>query len=140
MYEETKDAQFRMASALAQAAQTEEEVKDGLLPGLERHFEIRSGFPLNTQYMSNASRVLEEIACFESDLKRSISPLPRQSLRVTTAALSGLGLRPEPTSAQKTDYSTQTFVLKAGVKVPDGRLPAQLQSPDPMINDFQTCV
>ena len=49
-----------------------------------------------------------------------------------------MGLRPERTALQKTDYSTQTYVMKAGVKVPDGRL--KVGSPDPMIGDFQTSV
>lgn len=123
-----------MASSLTQAAQTEDEVADGLIPGLERHFEVVVGYPLNTEYLSNASRVLEQISSFESDLKRSISPLPKQSLRVTTSALIGLNLRPERTATQKTDWSTQTFVMKAGVKVPDGRL--KIESPDPMVDDF----
>ena len=138
MYEETKDAQFRLASSLAQAAQTEDEVASGLLPGLERHFEMAAGYPLNTQYLSNASRVLEQITDFENDLKRSISPLPKQSLKITTSALSNLSLRPERTASPNIDYSTQTFVQKAGVKVPDGRL--KVSPPDPMIDDFSTCV
>ena len=106
----------------------------GLLPGLERHFETVTGYPLNTEYLSNASRVLEQIADFESGLKRSISPLPKQSLRITTSAVASMGLRPERTALQKTDYSTQTYVMKAGVKVPDGRL--RVGSPDPLIDDF----